>query len=73
MDDARGGSAEHEASADLHHAAGVPGGDEVGLGVCDALELRRQYGVRRVGLDEIVNAGAAAALIGIFERYEIEM
>src|SRR4051794_21644649 len=52
-----------QAGADLHEAAGIAGGDGGGGGVADEGELGLEHGVRHVRLDEVVDAGAAAALI----------
>ena len=69
---ARGDLRAHQASADVHHAARVSGGDERCAGACDLGELGFQHILGESRFDEAVKASATATLIGVGERRDVE-
>ena len=66
------GAAGGEAVLDLEEAAGVAGGDDGRSGGGDVVELALEEFVGHFGLDEVVDAGAAAAPHGFGEGLEVE-
>ena len=67
LDAARG-----EAVADLEQAAGIARGDDGCAGVGDMVEFALEKFVGHFGLDEVVDAGAAAAPHRFGQRLEVE-
>src|SRR5690349_8458484 len=62
-----------QAGADLHQAAWVSGRDEFCVRCFDVAQFRREDGVRGIGLDEIVDSGRSAAVLGALKRNELEL
>ena len=65
MDDGGVESGATGAGAELHHAAGVAGGDDVGCGGGEVLHFAFQDAARHVLVGNVVDAGGAAAEIGV--------
>src|ERR1700733_14554006 len=61
-----------EAVLDLEEAAGVAGGDDRGAGGGDVVDFALKELVGHLGLDEVVDAGAATTPHGFGERLEVE-
>ena len=59
--------------ADLHQAAGVARRNELGRARGDERQLSVQDHVRHLGLDQVVDARAAAAHLAFGQRYELEL
>ena len=66
------GAAGGEAVLDLEEAAGVAGGDDGGAGGGNVVELALLEFPGHFGLDEVVDAGAAAAPHRLGQRHEVE-
>src|SRR5688500_10565008 len=62
----------NEARSNLHQTAGISGCNERRAGRFDVRELGFEHGIGCIGLDEIVDAGAAAALIRVMKRNQLE-
>src|SRR6266566_7826466 len=62
----------NETGTYLHQTPWIASRDPRRVGRADVGELWREHRVRGIGLDEVVDAGAAAALVGIVERDELE-
>ena len=73
MHDAGGRRRTPQSGANLHQAARIPRRDEVGPGRRDVAQLRRKYGIRRIRLNEIVNARGAAAVFRALEWNKFEL
>src|SRR5919109_3841795 len=58
-------SGAQHASADLHLTTWIPRGDEVGFRCLDVRELGLEYARRYLGLEQVVDAGGAATLVGV--------
>ena len=65
MDDRRLEPAEAGAGAQLHHAAGVAGGNNVGLGRGDVFHFAFEDAARHLLVGDVVDAGSAAAEVGV--------
>src|SRR5688572_12823301 len=63
------GSIPHETGADLHVAPRIACRNKLSTRLGDVGELSRQNSIRRFGLDEIVDPGCPAALVGIPQRH----
>ena len=61
-----------ETRSDLHEATGVARGDPFRARLSDPLQLRRENPSGELWLQQIVDPGAAAALIGVGQRHEID-
>jgi hypothetical protein len=60
------------AHGELEVAAGVGGEDGVDVDFADLLHLAVEDGVAHLALDEVVDAGAAAAVVGVGEGDDLE-
>ena len=60
-DDPRAQPAQLRAGAQLHQAAGIAAGDDVGIGGGERVELARQNRPRHLGVGQVVDARRAAA------------
>src|SRR6185437_5957002 len=65
-------SASYEPRADLHHAPGIPGRNQLGVRCVDVRELPVEHDVRRFWLDEVIDPGAAAAHLRLVQWNELE-
>src|SRR5437773_8276693 len=72
MNRARGDFGANQSRPDLHQATWISRCYPRRAGGGDVAELGREHRVRGVRLDEIVDAGAATALIGIVEGNQLE-
>ena len=70
--DTHGASVADETGADVHVTAGISGRDPRGRASGHVGELRVKYAARSFGLDQIVNARASAALVGVAQRRQLE-
>src|SRR5690348_4525123 len=68
----RGARRATEARADLHQAPWIASGDECRARRVDVAQLRRQYGVRCLWLDEVVDPSRTAAVLGTRKGNELE-
>src|SRR5688500_16691580 len=59
--------------ADLHLAARIAGGDQLGTRCRDVGELGIEYEPRNLRLEQIVDARRAATLVGIRQRNDFEL
>jgi len=57
---------------DLESAAGIGGGQEIRLDGEDVVRLARSDLFRAFGLNEVVNTGAAAALVAVGDLNELQ-
>src|SRR5437867_12944507 len=69
---ARRNARRRETGAELHDAAGVAGGDDLGRGGADVLELRFEHGARHLGLEQREESGAAATFGRTHNRHELK-
>ena len=58
-----------KAGADLHEAARITRRNPIGTSRRNVSQLRSENGVGRRRLEQIVDAGSTAALLGVRERY----
>ena len=65
MNCARARAAAEKTGANLHEAPGISSRNELCAGLRDVCEFCFKHEIRNLGLDEIENSRAAAALIGI--------
>ena len=72
MDDAQGEAAFAGAVLDLEEAAGIAGGDGVGAGDCDVIEFTIEKLGGHFRLNDVIDAGAAAAPFAFSEFDEFE-
>src|SRR6478672_6640095 len=72
MNRSRGYLGTDQSGTDLHETARIPRRYPARAGVANVGQLWREHRVRGLRLDQIVDSRAAAALIGIVERHEIE-
>src|SRR5579872_6929770 len=72
MNGARGDSCAQQACPDVHDAAGIARCDQRRTDVRDFGELGCEDVLRELRLNQAVNAGAAATLIGVRERCDLE-
>lgn len=68
MNDADGERGVAEAVLDLEEATWIAGGDDIGAGGFDVGHLAMEEVIGHFGLNEVVNAGAAAAP-GAFRKF----
>ena len=69
MVNARRAAAQQEPGPDLHVAPRIARGHDRGAGFGNAGQLRREHGLRHVGLEQVVDPGRSAALIGVLQWY----
>src|SRR3954470_13045312 len=63
----------NQTGSDLHQAARISGRYPGGSRRANVGEFWREHGVGRIRLDEVVDARAAAALIRVVQRYELQL
>src|SRR5260221_3247276 len=73
MDGSGARTASEEPCADLHEASGVSSRHKLSSSLGNVGELRREHCVRCLRLDEIENARATAALVGIPQWKNFEL
>src|SRR5262245_57456850 len=66
--DARLRARANESRSNLHHATRIPARDELGVRRRDVRQFPIEHAIRRLGLNEIVDPGAAAADVALGQR-----
>src|SRR5205823_593502 len=59
-----------QTGADLHETSRVSGGHEIRLRLGDMLQLGSKHRSRRIGLEQVVDAGGAAAVVRVRQRHQ---
>src|SRR5256885_14825854 len=72
MNGARADLGANQAGADLHQTTWIPSRHPRRMRGANVRQLRSENCIRSIGLDQIVDTGAAAALIEIVERNELQ-
>src|SRR5437867_8768279 len=65
-------AASAESGTDLHKAPWITRCDERGFRRLDVVELGREHGGRRLRLQQVVDPGGSAAVVGVLERNELD-